>query len=93
MLRKADYHRKAALESLNIQKDIPCMSDTLVKKLSVLFYPLVTNNKGKPYRKSRRCVLYSQLSVAYCSCCEKDFIILLVARSTLKHAWLIISNL
>ena len=57
MLRKADYYRKAALDAMNInekialddevvKEDMSDMSDASVKKLSILFYPLVTNNKG-----------------------------------------------
>ena len=59
------------LDNKEAKEDTSDISDASVKKQSILFYSLVTNDKGKPHRKSRRYVLYSQLSVAYYSCCEK----------------------
>ena len=34
---------------------------------------MVTNAKGKTYKKSRRCVKCNHLTVAYCGCCDKAF--------------------
>ena len=85
LIRKAEYHRKAALEAGSAHKDVVIdaydekedisdMSDTSEKKPSILYYPVTTNKKGKSYTKSRRCVLCKTgLTVAYCSCCEKSY--------------------
>ena len=61
------------LDNKEAEEGMSDMSNASLKKLSVLFYQLVINDKGKPHRKSRRCVLCSQLFVAHCSCCEKDY--------------------
>ena len=84
MLRKAEYHHKVALEGTDIQnkimvqeendkEEISDMSDTSMIKPSICFYLVVTNEKSKSYKKSRRCVLCTNLSVAYCSCCNKAY--------------------
>ena len=84
MLQKVEYYQKAALEELNIDKeiivekesskeDIPDMSDNSMKKLSICYYSLVSDKKKKSCRKSRRCVLCQNLSIAYCGCCKKAY--------------------
>jgi len=85
LIRKAEYHRKAALEAGSAHKDVKIdaydekedisdMSDTSEKKPSILYYPVTTNKKGKSYTKSRRCVLCKTgLTVAYYSCYEKSY--------------------
>ena len=84
MLQKVEYHHKVALEGTDIQneiivqeeddkEEISDMSDTSIIKPSICFYPVVTNEKGKSYKKSRRCILCTNLSIAYCSCCNKAY--------------------
>ena len=84
ILTKVEYYAKAALEGTKMQnqiivqeeagkEDISGISNTSVKKLRVCFYPAVTNEKDKLCKKSRRCVLCQNLSVACCSCCNKAY--------------------
>ena len=49
------------------------MSDTLNNEPRVKYYKSNTNTKGKNYTKSRRCVKYHKLNIAYCSYCKKTF--------------------
>jgi len=64
MLRKAEYHVKAASEENkmqdrvivqdhNFKEEVSEMSNNSVKELCVCFYPCITNDKGKSYKKSR----------------------------------------
>ena len=43
------------------------------KEPRICYYPVVTNKKGKTYKKSRRCVKCNNLSVTYCGCCKKTY--------------------
>ena len=64
-----------------------------MNKMSVCYYPLVADKKRKAYRKSRRCALCQNLSIAYCGCCKKAYCYSVGGKKHIEHAWLIISNL
>ena len=49
------------------------MSENSVQEPKVKFYPSVTNEKGKTYKKSRRYIICQKLTVTYCRCCNKAF--------------------
>ena len=54
------------------EADVSDMSDS-IQEPKIKYYPTKTNEKGKTYKKSRRCVTCRMLSVAYCGCCNKAY--------------------
>ena len=60
-------------EDPNYMEEVLDVSENSVKEPKVKFYPSATNEKGNAYKKSRRRVVCSKLTVAYCGCCNKAF--------------------
>ena len=55
------------------KEEVSEMSEASIQELCIKFYLSITNTKSKTYKKSRKCIVYHKLSIAYCGCCNKAF--------------------
>ena len=75
ILPKIDDGISVDVESINpyYKDEVSDISEASIAELKIKFYSITKNQKGKNYRKSRRCVEYNKLTVAYCGCCNKAY--------------------